>query len=705
MCRLLPFLFASFASVASIAPAATFTWTGAGDNNHYDNPANWSSGIVPPNDGTATVLFGDQGAGSVQLPLFGLLNLASIQFQTSSSYAFSGLALVNVTNGLDASATSGVRFSSGIVVTLSGETQNVRVSSGSIEIAGAVLGSASLTKTGPGSLVLSGLNLYSGGTQVQSGSLTFTSLASVPNAGRISSSADAYVGITFNHAVQAGFLNQLDASAFRGSIGLDTAAGQSSPTHYSEQLDLTALGNAAGIGTQTSARLSGEILIAPGADYRFSGGAGTLYLESELFQPTANVDLRSDYGSPLTVVMRGSNNFNGQIDVLHSVLVLDNAKSLAGLSPTNGNRRLNLNGPGYAGYTENFGGTASGFLSRFNTIGSSQAIVGIDSANTAAPRTVSDAIDLSQGGTRTDSYYLGTSTRVTLTGEITPTTGDDLYLTAVKGGHLTVASTLSDAKIPGVVIGQTNSFDPRGGTVELKGNNTYTGGTQVLGGTLIAGSNNALGLGGVTVSDRATLSIAQSVLFSNQLTLSSGATLSGYGTVGTIGGTVIANGARLSPGSDTHIGTLSFNQGLILGSGGSLTFNLLSPTGGPGSGWDMVNILGSPLTIAATSGSPFTIDLVTLASNDTTGPVSIFDATQSYSWTFATADKINGFSSDLFAINASGFLNNTAGGSFFVTQNNTGLAITFTPVPEPSTYVLMALGLGLVALFEYRRRK
>jgi autotransporter-associated beta strand protein len=704
MRRLLPFLFASLASLASIVSAATFTWTGAGGNNHYDNPANWSGGIVPANDGTAAIVFGDQGSGPVQLPLFGLLNLASIQFQTSSSYAFSGLALVNVTNGLDASATSGVRFSSGIVVTLTGETQNVRVSSGSVEIAGAVLGGASLTKTGPGSLVLSGLNLYSGGTQVQSGSLTFTSLASVPNAGRIASSADAYVGITFNQSVQSGFLDQLDASAFYGSIGLDTASGQSTPTHYSEQLNLTTLGNAAGLGSQTSARLTGEIKIASGSDYRFSGGSGTLYVESELFQSSAGVDLRSDYGSPLTVVLRGSNNFNGQINVLNSVLVVDNVKSIAGYSQVFGNRRLELNGPGYAGYTENFGGTAGGFLSRFNTIGSTQSIVGIDSANTAAPRTVSDAIDLSMGGTRDESYYLGTSTRVTLTGDITPTTGDDLYLTAVKGGHLTVASTLGD-KVPGVVIGQTNSFDPQGGTVELKGNNTYKNGTQVVGGTLIAGSNNALGLGGVTVADRATLSLAQSVFLSNQLTLSSGSTLSGYGTLSAIGGTLIGNGVNLSPGSNTHIGTLSFNQGLILGAGGSLTFNLLSPTGGPGSGWDLVNILGSPLTITATTGSPFTIDLVTLSANGTTGPVSIFDSKQSYSWTFATADKINGFSTDLFAINSTGFLNNTNGGTFLVTETGTGLAITFTPVPEPSTYVLMALGLGLVAIFEYRRRK
>jgi autotransporter-associated beta strand protein len=299
---------------------------------------------------------------------------------------------------------------------------------------------------------------------------------------------------------------------------------------------------------------------------------------------------------------------------------------------------------------------------------------------------------------------LGTSTRVTLTGNITPTVGDDLYLTAVKGGHLTVASTLG-GNIPGLVVGQANSFDPQGGTVELKGANTYGGGTQVLGGTLLANNNSALGLGGVTIGDRATLSVAPSILISNPLTLSSGSTLSGFGTLTPVNGVYIGNGARVSPGSDFNVGTLSFNSALVLGTGGHMTFNILDVSGSAGTGWDLLNVVGTPLNITASGANPFTIDLVSLSSDGAAGPVSIFDATQSYSWTFAVADQINGFSADRFAINTTGFLNNLGGGTFLVTETGTGLAINFTPVPEPSTYVLMALGLGLVALFEYRRRR
>ena len=267
-----------------------------------------------------------------------------------------------------------------------------------------------------------------------------------------------------------------------------------------------------------------------------------------------------------------------------------------------------------------------------------------------------------------------------------------------------MASTLGN-NIPGVVVGQANAFDPQGGIVELTGANSYTGGTRVLGGTLIAGHNSALGLGGVIVGDRSTLQIAPSVLISNPLTLSSGATLSGFGGIASPGGVTIGSGARLSPGGNDRVGTLSFHSGLTFADGGRLTFNLLDPVGSAGGGWDSLRVIGSSLNVTATSASPFMIDLVSLTNDGTTGPISIFDATQHYTWTFVIADNIHGFSADQFAFNTSGFLHSLQGGAFFVTQNQQGLAITFTPVPEPSTYLLMALGIGVVAIFEIRRRR
>ena len=328
---------------------------------------------------------------------------------------------------------------------------------------------------------------------------------------------------------------------------------------------------------------------------------------------------------------------------------------------------------------------------------------GFDSVDINAPRTISSAIDLSLGGSRTDPYYLGTSSKVILTGTLTPTVGDSLYLTAVKGGHLVVGSTLGN-NIPGVVVGQTNSFDPQGGIVEITGHNNYTGGTKVLGGTLRVSNNAALGTGTVDVSNRATLDINSGTQFSNAFSLASGARLSGNGSVGTPGGAIFGPGAILSPGGKNDIGTLTFNSGLTLGSGSVIEFDVSSLAGARGTGWDAINVNGL-LSLTATSLSPVTIDFTSLTLSGAPGLISGFDASQAYSWLFISSNNISGFSSDKFAFSTADFANGLNGGNLFMSQTNAGLAINFTPVPEPSTYVLLGLGLGVVVLVELRRRK
>jgi len=192
---------------------------------------------------------------------------------------------------------------------------------------------------------------------------------------------------------------------------------------------------------------------------------------------------------------------------------------------------------------------------------------------------------------------------VTLTGDITPSAGNSLYLTAVKGGDLVVASNLGST-VPSLVVGQANSFDAQGGTVELQGHNTFTGGTHILGGTLLASASSAFGTGAVTVENKATLSVAKDVLISNPLSLSSGARLSGTGTLASPGGVSVATNAILSPGGSNTIGTLSFETGLNLGAGGALEFDIKSLTTGAGKGWDLINVSSGELSLSASAASP-----------------------------------------------------------------------------------------------------
>jgi autotransporter-associated beta strand protein len=689
--RLLLFLF-----TASLSAAETFTWSGAAGDDQYTNPANWIGGVVPPNNGTAILVFGNAQTSDIVLPL--ILDVAQIQFQNTAAHPYSFdsayFTLLNIRNGITSSPVGGTeRIGESIALNLNG-SQTINVASGSLEIAGAIFGD-SLIKSGAGNLRISGVNLLTSGTQVQSGALLFSSLDALPASGLISVSHTGYVGAE-NASTLKGMLGQLDRTSFYGTIGLDSAPGATSPAVYSDQIDVTGLANYAGLGSTTSARLVGNFRVNSNQDYRFSGGAGTLYVETNLTSSSSNLLINSAFGQPLTVVLRGSNNFGGTLNVLNSVLVLDSTQAI-----TPG-RVLNLANPGYIGATERYTTSTASFLSLLHAT-SPSAIAGLDSSNLASPRTISDAIDLSVGGTRTDPYYLGTSTKVTLTGAITPTVGDSLYLTAVKGGQLVVASTLG-SNIPGLVVGQANSFDPQGGIVEITGHNNYTGGTKILGGTLRVSNDAALGSGAVTVGKAATLDVSAGTRFSNAFSLDSGARLAGNGSIGTPGGAIFASGAILSPGGLDRVGTLNFTSGLTLGSGSIIEFDIKNLSGSPGTGWDSINAYGTTINLTATSLSPITIDLTTLSLDGSTGLLSGFDASQSYSWLF-TSNVVSGFSSDKFVFTTTNFANDLGSGTFFVSQGNGGLSINFTPVPEPSTCLLLAMGLAVVTVFELRRRK
>ncbi len=683
------------------ASAATFTWSGAAGDRQLYNPGNWVGGVVPPNDGSATVVFTDTGAGAITVPFS--VQVSEIQFQNTpgKSYSFNTpvFAIIGVKNGLT-SAGGGLTQVGGNVWLDLKAPQTVDVSNGgTLAIDGLVAGHHGLTKVGNGTLRFNGLTLYTGGTRVTEGSVVFGNSLSVPLVGQIESSARGYVGATFSDNLQASLIDRIDPSAFFGTIGLDADPGQAVGT-FTGQIDVSELGSFAGLGSQTAARVTGEIKAAQGGDYLFGNGGGTLYVESNLTARSNNVLVRSARGIPLTLVLRGTNTFKGALNVLNSVVVLDSDRAISS------NTQLNLEGAGYIGYTERWLGTPDSFLSRLGTIGSPNAIAGIDSVDVAQPRTVTQAIDLSVGGTRSDPYYLGTSTRVTVTGAITPTVGDSLYLTAVKGGHLNVASNLG-SNIPAVVVGQTDSFDPRGGTVELSGNNSYSGGTQVRGGTLQISNSNAAGSGAVLVADRATLNIGASVLFSNPLSLTSGARLSGTGGLSTPGGVLITPRSILSPGGTGSVGTLTFNTGLTFLGGSAIDFDIHSLSGGPGAGWDFINVAGGALnfSVLGAPSSTITININTLLSANMPGDLNGFDASQSYSWNFASAGQMSGFSAVTFNVNTSGFANALNGGNFFVTQTAGNLAVNFAPVPEPSTYALMAIGLAGIGLVEWRRRR
>ncbi|MEJ1971395.1 MAG: autotransporter-associated beta strand repeat-containing protein [Lacunisphaera sp.] len=198
------------------------------------------------------------------------------------------------------------------------------------------------------------------------------------------------------------------------------------------------------------------------------------------------------------------------------------------------------------------------------------------------------------------------------------------------------------------------------GTLSLTGANTYVGGTTITGGGLYANnlSGSAFGSGPVLVQ--------------------SGATLGGAGFIG--GPTTIASGGHLAPGNSP--GDLTFTSGLTLESGAQLDFQL-------GTISDRILVTGGTLEGPAALGT-ITLNLSN-AGGFAPGTYTLFD------FTGATLNNF-GVTDFTFGTTIPGYDFSLALGG-----NTLNLTANFTPVPEPSTYALLALGVGALVAFRNRR--
>ncbi len=582
---------------------------------------------------------------------------------------------------------------------------------GAIHIAGPVTQAAQtiarLTVSGPASVTLSGLNTYGGGTHVAGdGTLYFGAARAVPSVGAITAEPAGYVAATYAEGLQASLIERLSPGKFRGTLGFDTAG-----TVITEGIDLSRLSAYQGIGSKSSAVISGPITVAAGSPYLFGGGDGVLYIKSDLAgSGPAGVRVQSVFGSPLTVHLQGNNTFAGDVTARHANIILDSPGALPGDAKADGGARVWFDQAAYVGYTEKFSNNFNAFLNRIGAVSDPNAIVGIDASAGAGGRVISEAIDLSAGFTRADPYYLGTSSDVTLDGIVTPPGSEGvanaLYLTAIRGGRLTVNSYIGGGPVSAVYIGQENPHDPSAGTVYINNSrNDYEGGTFVLGGILGVGADDSLGAGAVTVGAGATLHALSGVSIANRLVLEPGSTLSGGGEH--TSRVAAGRGVTLDPGGPGATGTLHFHEGLALEAGSSINLDLRSA-----SQFDRLCIWNG-LQIVGSTYDPIVIKLYSIDGSGNPGAYAGFDPAQSHSWRFAYINRgalsIEGFDPAYFLIDGSGFSlwNNTGGGVFGIamTADGMNLDITFTPVPEPGACALMALGIAMLSIFEVRRRR
>jgi fibronectin-binding autotransporter adhesin len=238
------------------------------------------------------------------------------------------------------------------------------------------------------------------------------------------------------------------------------------------------------------------------------------------------------------------------------------------------------------------------------------------------------------------------------------------------------------------------------GQVDLTGGITVENGGRLILDQTTTLANNArlltIGVAGELVLDNPA-NLAADIVFAGAY-----GRLSGQGMITPINGPgsaplLVQDFNTLAPGRS--IGSLQLNHAVVFGPSGVLEFELAD---GPGGGLIHDSLLLHSLNVTATPQDRFEIRL---------GAVNYwlenFNPHAHQTWTvLSTVEALPTLDLDSFHVGLGYsfdyiYLHD---GSFGLAQVGNSLNLTFTPIPEPSTAVLLLLGLGLLAAYRPRRR-
>lgn len=397
----------------------------------------------------------------------------------------------------------------------------IGVDSGSLAINHVVSGGFALTKVGGGTLALSGMNTYSGGSTVTAGTLSFVSTVAKPASGTHTFGPGTTIGLGV-----AGALPFLEADVANAFIGTMTGNLSNVAVDSTTNVGIDTTGGAFTFGTSIPGSPSkglvklGTNLLMLGGNQTYTGGsiinAGTLQF-SQLASMPAVGTVAVQSGATLAVNVGGIGEFSNATTGHGSIGGL-----LAGL-----------------------GGQSGSSVSYIGDV-----TLGIDTTN-APGGALSYAGAIGNVGSTLGLAKLGSGT-LTLTGA-TNYTG----ATTISGGALEVQVTISSTsaiansgslilnsttpQTYGVAITGTGSLTQAGsGTLTLTGTNTYTGSTTVSAGILQIGNGVSSTAGTLGNNSHATIVSGATLRFEryflNGVTSSSDAyiyagTLSGEGIV------------------------------------------------------------------------------------------------------------------------------------------------------------------------------
>jgi autotransporter-associated beta strand protein len=350
------------------------------------------------------------------------------------------------------------------------------VFAGTIENSG---GTLALLKTGNGQLNLSGVNTYTGGTNVSGGVLSVASTASLPGWGSGAATVNSGAILAVQPGGSSGWgdqqigtlLGSIHWSDSTASFGIDTTSGNfTCGASITQAVGLTKLGantlTLTGSNTYSGVTAINSGILALGSARALGGGPITFGGGVLQFTGSNTADYSAQFANssagPITI------DTNGQSVSFGSAIAGSNTAGLVKI----GNGMLILGGSnGYAGGTYISGGT---LVAANNSALSSGPVVLAPSSSEATLEFTGPAPSIgSLAGTGLPSVVLGNGASNTAT---VLTVGSDNTSTTFSGS---ISDLISSAP---AAIG---SFSKVGsGTLTLTGINTYSGSTSVTSGVL-----------------------------------------------------------------------------------------------------------------------------------------------------------------------------------------------------------------------------
>jgi fibronectin-binding autotransporter adhesin len=248
--------------------------------------------------------------------------------------------------------------------------------------------------------------------------------------------------------------------------------------------------------------------------------------------------------------------------------------------------------------------------------------------------------------------------------------------TSLVNNGLLVFNRADDSTYSGSIGGLGALTKQGAGTLTFAGANSYTGLTTISGGTLALSGSGSIGTGGLDLGTGGTFDLT--ALASGTYTLPATGSLTGVGTLSGTGHTLAVLGA-FQPGNSPGTVTLGPDFTLALALTSTSTFQITSPLYTPGT-YDLVNgagrvAFGGVLELDFSNGEyALGTNVLQLFAND------------------------GGWSGDFTAVYSTGL---AAGQLATFNASNGYISI----IPEPSSYILAAIGAGLVGLLQRRRRR